>query len=126
MTRFYIVAYLDSFFTKTSGDIVGQGEFYFKCNGKRFPDIGVIQLKANESFDPEPNPVMFAAILDESKKEVKFDFEVWEEDPGRDDKFIDQVIKFPIRQMNQTVELKDKKGKCALKLVIKMDPAPKW
>jgi hypothetical protein len=126
MARFFVVAYLDSFVSTTSGDIGGQGEFYFKCNGKRYPDKGVIKLKANEMYDPEPNPVMFTALMESSEKRVKFDFEVWEEDPGRDDKFLDQKLEFPLTPMNQTLELKDKKNKVNLKLNVKIADAGKW
>jgi len=126
MTRWWIVCYLDKFYTKVSGDIAGEGEFYFKCNGKRFPDKGVIKLKKNETFDPEPNPILFSALLEDKDKEVKFDVEVWEEDPGRDDKFIDQEFKIKLAPMNEKKTLMDKKQKCQLDLVIKIEEAKNW
>ena len=126
MVRFFVVAYLESFISRTSGDMGGgQGEFYFKCNGKRYPDKGVIKLKAGEHFDPEPNPVFYTELGD-GGKEVKFDFEVWEEDRGRDDKFLDKEFKLKIGQMNQTFDLTDKKQKVDLKVKIRMDEAKNW
>jgi hypothetical protein len=122
MTRFYIQFLLDKFYTKTSGDIGGKGEFYFKINGKRFPDKGVILLKGNETFDPEPNPTLYTAVLDDKEKTIKCDFEVWEEDPGRDDKFLDKEFKLPIKTMSETQTLSDKKGKVELTMIIKMAP----
>ena len=126
MTRFIVCAYLESFFTKDTGDIGGKGEFYFKCNGKRYPDIGEIQLGKNQTFDPEPNPVFYTALVDAGKKEVKFDVEVWEADPGRDDKFIDKEFKLPLKTMNETVVLSDKKNRCQVKIVVKMEEAKNW
>ena len=124
MTRYFVVLYLDAFTTKVSGDIGGEGEFYFKCNGQRYPNKGVIKLKKNETFDPEPNPVFYTALTDD--KDVKFDIEVWEEDKGRDDKFIDQNVKYPIKPTEEKIELHDKKNKCSLKLVLKIAQAEKW
>ena len=121
MTRYFVTAYLDSFFTQDSGDIAGKGEFYFKCNKKRYPDVGFIQMKKGQTFDPEPNPVMYSAVLDDKTKEVKFDLEVWEEDPGMDDKFIDKNFHYPLRPTHETFELTDKKEKCKLKLVVKIE-----
>lgn len=125
MTRFFVVAYLEAFVARESGDMGGQGEFYFKSNGKRYPDKGVIRLKAGEHFDPEPNPVLYTELGD-SGKEVKFDFEVWEQDRLRDDKFLDKEFKLKIGQMNQTFELTDKKQRVELKVKIRMEDAKDW
>jgi len=126
MTRWFVVCYLDKFISKSTGDIGGEGEFYFKCNNKRFPDKGVIKLKKMEMFDPEPNPIFYSALMEDKDKEVKFDVEVWEEDPGRDDKFIDQEFKIKLAPMNETKVLTDKKGKCQITLVIKIEEAKNW
>ena len=123
--RYFTVLYLDSFYTSTSGDALGKGEFYFKCNGNRYPNKGVIKLGKGQKFDPEPNPVFYTSLTD-GDSDLKLDIEVWEEDPGRDDKFIDQVLKYKVNAMNQTIELKDKKGKCVLKLILKIEEAKEW
>src|SRR4030042_190148 len=123
MVRYLVQVYLQSFFTKTSGDSFGKGEFYFKCNGKRYPDKGEFHLKAGQTFDPQPNPTFYTAIVDDKEKVVKFDFEAWEADPGRDDKFIDQKMNVNINPMNQTFELTDKKQRCSLRIVVQVTPS---
>lgn len=121
MARFFVVAYLESFVSRESGDMGGgQGEWYFKCNGKRYPDRGVIRLKAGQHFDPEPRPVFYTELADRNK-EIKFDFEVWEEDKGRDDKFLDKEFKLKVDTMNQTFELTDKKQRVDLKVKVRME-----
>jgi hypothetical protein len=126
MARYYVSVYLDSFISTKSGDIVGKGEFYFKCNSKRFPDKGTINLGANQLFDPEPNPTFYTALVEEKEKKVKFDIEVWEEDPGLDDKFLVKKFEYPIKTMNETIVLKDPKGICQLKLILKMQETKDW
>ncbi len=126
MTRFFVTVYMDLFYTESSGDIAGQGEFYFKTNGKRYPDKGVIKLGKKETFNPEPNPVFYTAIVDSDVKELKVDFEVWEEDVGKDDKFLDQTIKIKPMPQNQTIELRGKKKPCVLKLVINCVETKNW
>jgi hypothetical protein len=126
MARYFINLYLDSFVSQDSGDITGDGEFYFKCNGRRYPNKGVINLSKGELFDPKPNPTLYTSILDEKEKNVKIDVEVWEDDPGRDDKFIDHVLKYPIKAMADVVTLQDKKKRCTLKLNLSMTVTDKW
>jgi len=126
MIRYLVVVYLQSYFTKTSGDSFGKGEFYFKCNGKRYPDKGDFHLKRGLTFDPQPNPTSYIAIVDDKQKVVKFDFEVREADPGRDDKFIDQKMNINIDPLNQTYELTDKKQRCTLKIVVQVIPTDMW
>jgi len=124
--RYFVNVFLDTFFTRDSGDIGGKGEFYFKVNGKRYPDKGVIHLGKNETYNPEPKPTFYTALVDGSEKQLKFDFEVWEEDIGRDDKFIDKEFKFPLTMTNQVMEFTDKKNRCALKVVLSIRDAGKW
>ena len=127
MTRYFAVVYLDSFISADKGDVIGAGEFYFKCNGKRYPDKGVIKLKQDQLFDPEPNPVFWTVIaVDDDVKEIKLDFEVWEDDIGRDDKFIDEEIKVPLKITQQNLELKGKKKDCSLKVVLKISETQIW
>jgi hypothetical protein len=70
-------------------------------------------------------PTLFTALVDDNKKEIKFDFELWEADPGRDDKFLDKEFKLPLKPTNQTFDLVDKKGIVNLKLVITIQDAGK-
>jgi hypothetical protein len=119
MVRFYIVCYLDAFQSMVKGDVFGEGEFYFKCNGKRFPDRGVIKLSKGEIFNPQPPPVLYSAVVDNKEKTIEFDLEVREQDPLIDDKFLDQKFKIPIQAMAENKVLVDKKGRSQIKLVLK-------
>jgi hypothetical protein len=124
--RYFVNAYLDSFYTKTSGDVAGKGEFYFKSNKKRYPDVGEIHLGKNEYFNPPVKPTIYTALVEDKAKEIKFDFEVWEADPGLDDKFLDKEFKLPLKLTNQTFDLVDKKGKVNLKVLITIQDAGKY
>lgn len=124
MSRYFVVLYLDSFSTTTSGDMSGQGEFYFKCKGHRYPNDGHVKLGENETFDPEPNLVFYSALTE--NKEVEVDIQVMESDRLRDDKFIDYKNKFPVRATNETLVIKDKKGKCTLKVILRIEEARNW
>ncbi len=126
MARYIILVYLQSFFTKTSGDVFKKGEFYFKCNGKRYPDKGEFHLKGGDTFNPNPPPTFYTAILDEKEKVVNFDFEAWEADPGRDDKFIEHKMKINIGPLNKTYDITDKQQRCELKIVVQVFPTDKW
>ncbi len=126
MARFIVLVYLQSFFTKTSGDTFKKGEFYFKCNGKRYPEKGEFHLKAGETFNPNPPPTFYTAIVDAGEKVLNFDFEAWEADPGMDDKFIDHKMKINVAPLNQTYEISDKKQRCTLKIVVQVFQSDKW
>ncbi len=126
MGRSMVLVYLQTFFTKSSGDTFGKGEFYFKCNGKRYPDKGEFHLKGGETFNPNPPPTFYTAIVEDKEKVINFDFEAWEADPGRDDKVIDIKQKVSISPLNQTYEFTDKKQRCVLKIVIQVFSTDKW
>lgn len=124
MARHIVQVFLDSFWTKTSGDVGGGGEFYFKTNGRRYPDEGTINLKAGQTFVPDPKPTFYTALTED--KNLKLSFQVFEEDPGLDDKFLDEDINHPIRPGTQTLVLQDKKGKVKLILIVKIEEANRW
>ena len=125
MTRYVVNVFLDSFYTKKSGDI-GEGEFYFLCNKKRFPDEGVIKMKKNETFDPEPNPTFFWGIVDSKKDKMKMEFKVKEQDPLKDDTFLKEKIEFTLKNQKQVFTLTDKKGICELKVGVQIKITDKW
>ncbi len=126
MVRYVVLVFLQSFTTKSSGDTFGKGEFYFKCNGKRYPEKGEFRLKGGETFNPNPPPTFYTAIVEDKEKVVNFDFEAWEADPGRDDKFIDHKMKIAVAPLNQTYDITDKKNRCALRIVVQVFPTDKW
>jgi hypothetical protein len=126
MARFFVQVYLQSFYTEDSGDIAGEGEFYFKINGTRYPNKGIIKLGKKETFNPNPAPVFYTAIVDGKEKELKVDFEVWEDDIGRDDKFLDQKIKINVAPQSQVLELRGKKKPCILKLIVNVAETRNW
>ncbi len=128
MPRFVVQAYLDSFKTLTTGDKLGkEGEFYFKCNKNRIPVVGEIHLSKNEVFDPEPNPTLYFAILDDAKKqEVELEFKVMEKDPGKDDTFIKEKKVFALKSGSENLQLLDPKGKCQVNIVVKISETKNW
>lgn len=127
MARFYVNVFLDAFKTNVSGDLVGEGEFYFKCNDSRFPDDGEIKLGKEEVFNPKPNPSIYTAMVDSKEKEVKLKIKVKEADPLKDDTFINEKLMFPLKPTNDhAFELKDKKGRCILKCILNIVEAKNW
>ncbi len=122
MTRYLVQVYLESFFTTTSGEKFGKGEFYIKCNGKRYPNRGKLHLNAGQTFDPQPNPTLYTAVIDDKEKFINFKLQVVEADPGRNDIFIEHEMKIAIKPYNQSYELFDKSQRCTLKFVVQVVP----
>ena len=124
--RWVISVYLDSFYTKTSGDTFTEGEFYFKCNGHRFPAEGEIKLDKDEKFDPEPDPSIYFEIKQTKADKTKLKIEVLEKDPGMDDTFIKETLVVPLKDGKQTIKLTNKDETCKLKGKIYIKETEKW
>ena len=124
--RYVVAVYLDSFVSESCGDVFGEGEFYFTVNKSRFPDKGYIKLGANEKFDPEPDPCMFFQLKETKADKVKLKIQVWEQDPGVDDKFMDETIIHPLEDGIKKYTIKNKKETCKLKIWVNIKKTKKW
>lgn len=125
--RLYVNVYFEAFKTEDSGDLFGEGEFYFMCNKRRYPDEGIIKLGKGEVFNPIPNSIFYTAMLDSKEKDIELKIKVKEEDALKDDTFLTEKLKFPLKPTDDhPFEVRDKKGKCILKLKLNMVEAKDW
>jgi hypothetical protein len=114
MGRFLVFVSLKSFITRSTSDLIGEGEFYFKCNRRRFPHQGTVHLKKMEEFKLEPQPLMYFAITDNNKPKYKFNISVHEADLVGDDLMIKRTFELPLKTIDEDFEMVDKTKVCAL------------
>lgn len=121
MSRFLIAVYLKSFVAKNISEVAGEGEFYFKCNRRRFPSYGTIHLKKLEELRIEPMPLMYLAIVESRKTKFKFNISAREDDPVVDDLMIERTFEVPVKPLAQDFEMFDKTKLCALYIHIRIE-----
>jgi len=126
--RWYIITFLESLYTKTSGELwFDEGEWFFSTNGQRFPYKGHIKLSAEELFDPPaPKPTLWSCVRFQKRDKLKIVYKVKEEDPLKDDTMLESSIEVPWKESDTTHEIKSTNGKVTFKVRILMHRNDEW
>jgi len=121
MKKNLFIVRLDSFFTETSGDVVGKGEFSITVSNEgeehQYPLEGFIRLGKNETFAPRPYPTICTGTI-ESDQKVILHVKVTEHDLKEDDIFIDSEFSIHTEFFEQNVEIVGTTHQCKLSLNI--------
>jgi len=126
--RWYIITFLESLFTKTSGDLFfHEGEWYISTNGQRYPYKGHLKLSAYELFTPpEPKPTLYAAVTFQRKKPFKITFKVKEQDPLRDDVMLKSELELQWQNSDFVREIISMNGKVTFNVRVLMYRNDEW
>lgn len=124
MKKFFYIVRLKSFFTETSGDVVGKGEFSIVVsndeNEFHYPSEGYIKLGNNETFSPRPYPTIFTGTIESGQTET-LHINVTEHDIREHDIFVDSNFSIHTDFLEQDVVLEGTEHHCALQLNILLE-----
>jgi hypothetical protein len=124
MTKYFFIVRLKSFYTSTSGDLVGKGEFSLEITDQedshRYPKEGFIALGKNETFSPEPMPTLVTGMI-ETGGNKSLNIKVTEHDVRDDDLFLDGQFSIHTEFLEQDVVLNGTEYECKLELNIVLE-----
>jgi hypothetical protein len=124
MTKYFFIVRLKSFYTSTSGDLVGKGEFSLEVSDHegphRYPNDGFIALGNNETFSPKPMPTLLTGTI-ETGGNISLNVKVTEHDVRDDDLFLDGQFSIHTEFLEQDVVLNGTEYECKLELNIVLE-----
>jgi hypothetical protein len=124
MTKYFFIVRLKSFYTSTSGDLVGKGEFSLEVSDNegphRYPNDGFIALGNNETFSPKPMPTLLTGTI-ETGGNISLNVKVTEHDVRDDDLFLDGQFSIHTEFLEQDVVLNGTEYECKLELNIVLE-----
>ncbi len=124
MSKYLFIVRLKSFYTSSSGDLLGKGEFSLEVTDHegphRYPNEGFIALGNNETFSPKPMPTLLTGTI-ETEENITFNVKVTEHDVRDDDLFIDGQFSIHTEFFEQDVVLKGTEYECKLELNIVLE-----
>ncbi len=126
--RYFLNVSLMSLKTRKDYDIGRGGEFFFEVHrkgelrGRRTPDHGEICLMENQVFEARQDFTLwteFIKLEQGDKKEVELHIELFERDPIKNQKIIDEKISVRLGMpSSKYIVIEDKKGNTKAKLKI--------